>query len=89
MKKVNYLLLALLSLFLVGCGRAFDFKEYPNDLTITKKTHESANYSEFVIIGYHNNHSYYTMLTLVLPNNFGEVNYIVTVTNGIQAWPNK
>jgi hypothetical protein len=68
---------------LSGCAD-YDFEDYGGRLKINSKQYQSPEYSRYAIRGYDSMNSYMDLI-LVLPNNFGEVNYIVTITNGIVA----
>lgn len=83
MKFTLYLLICLV--LLTGCGSQIYTCNSIKTVIDGKSQFDSINCKYVLKVirptGYMN--SYYE---LILPNNFGEVGYTITFTNGIQAW---
>ena len=72
---------------LTGCGNPnrINFYYY-NKYTIYEKSFYSKDFCNYTIKAERVDYNASQDSRYILPNNFGEVGYVVTVTNGIQAW---
>jgi len=77
------------ALVLVGCAPEYDFVNKSN-LTVLAKTEKSqfGPNAKYTISGKEES-GFYSSLVIYMPNNFAQVGDVVTITNGIQAWPKK
>ena len=72
---------------LTGCGNPdrIDFEHY-DVIKIKEKSTYKENFCNYTLRTKASAFRYPQESYYILPNNFGEVGYVVKVTNGIQAW---
>lgn len=80
--KFTLSLLACLAL-LTGCGQTYTVNSIRT--VIDKKAQFDTDNCQYVLMVIRPN-GYNSYYELILPNNFGEVGYTISFTNGIQAW---
>lgn len=72
---------------LTGCGNPdrIDFEHY-KEITISEKSSYREGFCNYTFRTKATTARYPETSYFILPNNFGEVGYVVTITNGVQAW---